>query len=264
VVYSTETEVDVESEPNLTLDNQALEVDIESESAFVVVKLEMPDSFNSEPFNHRNVAHDDDTTCDDYMHIMEYKRICFKHEYKYEEYSTHVMSHAEEARNSVFVKSEMPFDSEMSTTQFPHDVPDSPGGKVKTEVNVHQYLESGDVITHDDTQHSVVCKMTCLKHEYKDEQDSSPAMAPNISETVCTTAIDKHYRCHTCTKSFSSNSRLKQHVRIHTGGNRTRVKYVGNCLHRRVTWSAILKCTLVTNRTSVIRVASPLLARVIS
>jgi hypothetical protein len=105
VVYSTKPE-DVESEPNLTLDNQAS----------VVVKLEQPDdseistannqhsaiqmqdgAIKTEPFNHRHMAHDDDTTRDDDKHIMEYTRICVKHEYKFEEDSTHVMSHTEEA-----------------------------------------------------------------------------------------------------------------------------------------------------------------------
>jgi hypothetical protein len=203
VVYSTGTEEDVESE-----------------SASVVVKLEMPNdseistannqhsaihmqdsAIKTEPFNHRHVAHDDDTTRDDDKHIMEYKRICVKHEYKYEEDSTHVMSHTEEPIHSGFVKSKTPFDSGMSTTQCPHNVPDGHDSKVKIEVIVHRNLDSGDAITHIDVQHSV--EYICPKHEYKDEEDSTPGMAPTVdAKTVCATTIEKQYTCDTCTKSF--------------------------------------------------------------
>jgi hypothetical protein len=139
MVYCTETE-DVVSEPNLTAKNQAS----------VVVKLEMPDdseisminnrqssihfqdfTIKTEPFNHRNLAYDDDTTNADSKNSMK----CFKHEYTYED-STHVVAHTVEEGASVIVKSEMSDDSGMSTTPFSSNVPGSQESTVKTEVIV--------------------------------------------------------------------------------------------------------------------------------
>jgi predicted RNA-binding Zn-ribbon protein involved in translation (DUF1610 family) len=220
VVYSTKPE-DVESEPNLTLDNQAS----------VVVKLELPDDleisteqfpYNAIHFQESKIKTEsiiyDHKACDDYstddygQQTIEINRICVKHEYKSEEDSTHVMSHTEEAGISVFVKSEMSDDSEVSTSRTPHNVPDGQDSTVKTEVIVNRHTDCEDDITHDGVQHSVECNTKCLKHEY-----SSPVMTPNVSGTVCTADIDIQHTCDTCTKAFPSKSKLMNHVRVHTG-----------------------------------------------
>jgi hypothetical protein len=194
IVYSMDTD-DVEAEPNLTADNQAS----------VVVKLEIPhDSdistannpydalhiqngeYKMTLFNNRNLVCADDTTHADSKNSME----CFKHEYKYEKDSTHVMVHNMEAGTSFFVKSEMPYDSGISTTQFPHNV--GQDGKVKTEVIVHHNMDSGEDITHDDTQHSAGCNIKCLKHEYKDKEVSTSVTAPTVEAKLCAQLLSKN------------------------------------------------------------------------
>jgi hypothetical protein len=130
MAYSTETEEHMESEPNITADT----------TASVIVKLELPDdseistannqhsaihfqdaTIKTEPINRRNLACDDDTSHADAKTSMEYKGICFKHEYKYEEDSASVMVHNVEVGHSVFVKSEMPYDTKMPTSDFTHN-----------------------------------------------------------------------------------------------------------------------------------------------
>jgi hypothetical protein len=95
IVYSMEAD-DVESEHNRTADNQAA----------VVVKLEIPDDskistannphdamriqngeIKMKQFNNRNLVCADDTTHADSKNSMK----CLKHEYKYDEDSTHAV-----------------------------------------------------------------------------------------------------------------------------------------------------------------------------
>jgi DNA-directed RNA polymerase subunit RPC12/RpoP len=222
MVYSMETE-DMESEPNLTADNQVS----------VVVKLEMSDNseistannehsaihiqnstIKTDPFNHRN----DNTTHAYSNNSMEYKRMCFKHEYTYEDDSTRVMLHSVQAGNSVFAKSKMLDDSEIHTSDFPQNVTNVKVSKIKTESIVRQNQDCDDDITQEDGKHSAECHSLGSKHEYKDEEDISPVLAADVEAgTVCTTAVDKQHTCDTCTKSFHNTSQLKQHVRVHTG-----------------------------------------------
>jgi hypothetical protein len=121
-------------------------------TASIIVKLELPDdseistannqhsaihfqdaTIKTEPFTHRNLAYDDDTTHADSKNGMEYKGICFKHEYEYEEDSIPVIVHTVEVGHSVFVKSEILEDSEM-----PHNVTNFHDSKIKTKSIVHQ------------------------------------------------------------------------------------------------------------------------------
>jgi hypothetical protein len=122
VGYSTKT-ADVESESNITTDNNASVVKLyDSVISTAHIAQHIPD-FHERKIKTESIIHDHQA-CDDYnthdyaQQTMESNRICVKHEYKYEEDSTH-MSHTV---TSVVVKSEMSDDSGMSTTQFPHNV----------------------------------------------------------------------------------------------------------------------------------------------
>jgi hypothetical protein len=95
---------------------------------------------------------------------------------------------------SVFVRSEMTDDTEMSRTQTPHNVADSQDSTVQTERIVHRYPDSDDDITHDDVKHAVECNSMCLKHEYKEEKYHSPVMKPTVETgTLSTTTMGKQY-----------------------------------------------------------------------
>jgi hypothetical protein len=226
MVYSMERE-DVEIEPNLALDNKA----------FVVVKFEMPDDsatstdhfphnvpdfpeskIKTESIIHKHQVCDSDTTYDDIQHTIESNTICVKHEYKFGDDRTHVMSHTEEVGTSVVVTSGMPYDSGMPTSDFMHNVINIPDSKIKTESIVHPKQDRDANITHNDVNHSSESHSICLKHEYKYEEDTAPDMTPSVDdETVCTTDIDRQYTCDTCTKSFRYKGELRRHFRIHTG-----------------------------------------------
>jgi hypothetical protein len=226
IVHSIEeTEADVESEPNITADA----------TASVVVQFEMADdsetannqqselhiqdaTIKTEPFTHRNLAYDDETTHADSNNSMEYKGMCFKHEYKYEEDSIPVIVHNVEVGHSVLVKSEILEDSEMATSDLPHNVTNFQCSKIKTKPIVHQNQDYECNITHNDVKHSAECHSICFKHEYKYEEDTTHVNEPNVeADTACTTAIDKQHSCATCKKSFRYKGELRRHVRVHTG-----------------------------------------------
>jgi uncharacterized Zn-finger protein len=115
--------------------------------------------------------------------------------------------------------------------------------KIKTETIVcGEHPVCDDYTTHNDFQ-SNDCKLICLKHEYKCEQESTQVMAHNVETgslclkheykyeqdstevmahtvetgTVSTTDTDTRYTCDTCTKSFYYKTDLTTHVRVHTG-----------------------------------------------
>jgi hypothetical protein len=202
VAFSSETE-DVESVPNLTADNKA----------FVIVKLEMSDDsgilthgcssinvanireseIKTKTIDHQNLDRDDDMLYVDTKHSMECSTHCLKHEYKFGEDSTPVMTHNAETKTPVFVKSEMVDESGVSdTTQFPHNITVRQDSKVKTEEIVHR--------NPDCDQHIEEGRTLCFKHECKHEEDSTAVMAPTVEAgTVYTTVIDKQYTCETCT-----------------------------------------------------------------
>jgi hypothetical protein len=208
LVYSTETE-DVVSEPNLTADNTdyvCVKLEMPDDSNIstggfphnvmaasvesVFVRSEMPDdsvmSTSQFPHNlaesqdstvktevivHQNPDWHNDDTHDDVQHSAECHTFCFKHEYKHEEDSTPVVAMNVDAGTSVVVKSEVPDDSRVPTTQFPHNITDIQDCKVKTEVIVRQNPDCVDAITHDDVHHSAESNIICFKHEYKKEDD---------------------------------------------------------------------------------------------
>jgi uncharacterized Zn-finger protein len=187
----------------------------------------------------------DSITYHDVQHSAVSNIICFKHEYKYEEDSTHFIEQNVEEGTPAVVKSDMQDYSGMSTLDIPHnvsifldseiksesivhpnqdcdgnithtDVKHSAEYHIKTEQMIHQNPDCG-CITNDNVQHSVESNIICFKHEYKHEGDSTPVMSHTVSGTVCTTAINKQHTCDTCTKSFPSKSQLISHIRVHTG-----------------------------------------------
>jgi uncharacterized Zn-finger protein len=221
--YSIKTE-DVEVEPGLILNNK--------DNVEKLVKLVMPENLEiltansphnaihfqdftikKEQFEHKNLVCDDTTTHDDAKHSME----CLKHEYKYEEDSTHCITHNVEAGNSVFVKSELPYDSMMSTEKHPYNKADFQESIIKMGSMAHPNPVCDGHITPGDGKHSPACNCMCLKREYKDAEDDTLVMTNVDAGAGCTPAISKRYTCVTCTKSFHSKGGLNMHIRVHTG-----------------------------------------------
>jgi hypothetical protein len=81
---------------------------------------------------------------------------------------------------SVVVKLEMPDDSVISTADVPHNVPDFQESEIKTESIIHEHQICNDYSTRDEVRQTIESNISCVKHEYKFEDDNTHAMPHNV------------------------------------------------------------------------------------